>query len=238
MLNNLEGLTAADPVSLRIVFDGDGSDEEVQQLATRFAQVASVALRGDEVSSRENSSENKENSEQNQASNLNKNPFPGLAVFRKHQWFRFRMTQRNLSSLMLYPAADSRETPLADVGVHFSKISSEDFDDPSGASNASSFEATIIQSDNGFARTAADYLRYCFRKANDFELQLRLQQAGLPTKETWVVKQDVIGESSGSGLASLASLIPLVLVLMTITGAVYPAIDLTAGERERERWRP
>ncbi|MEM7810154.1 MAG: CPBP family glutamic-type intramembrane protease [Planctomycetota bacterium] len=27
--------------------------------------------------------------------------------------------------------------------------------------------------------------------------------------------------------------IPLILVLMTITGAVYPAIDLTAGERER-----
>ena len=28
-------------------------------------------------------------------------------------------------------------------------------------------------------------------------------------------------------------LIPLILVLMTVTGAVYPAIDLTAGERER-----
>jgi ABC-type Na+ efflux pump permease subunit len=32
---------------------------------------------------------------------------------------------------------------------------------------------------------------------------------------------------------SVAALIPLVLTLMTITGAVYPAIDLTAGERER-----
>ena len=31
----------------------------------------------------------------------------------------------------------------------------------------------------------------------------------------------------------LASLIPLILILMTMTGAVYPAIDLTAGERER-----
>ncbi len=31
----------------------------------------------------------------------------------------------------------------------------------------------------------------------------------------------------------LTTLIPLILVLMTITGAVYPAIDLTAGERER-----
>ena len=32
---------------------------------------------------------------------------------------------------------------------------------------------------------------------------------------------------------SLASVIPLVLILMTMTGAVYPAIDSTAGERER-----
>ena len=32
---------------------------------------------------------------------------------------------------------------------------------------------------------------------------------------------------------SLATLIPLILILMTVTGAVYPAIDLTAGERER-----
>jgi ABC-2 type transport system permease protein/sodium transport system permease protein len=32
---------------------------------------------------------------------------------------------------------------------------------------------------------------------------------------------------------SLPVLVPLILILMTITGAVYPAIDLTAGERER-----
>src|SRR5262249_4680851 len=32
---------------------------------------------------------------------------------------------------------------------------------------------------------------------------------------------------------SFTSLVPLILILMTITGAVYPAIDVTAGERER-----
>ena len=32
---------------------------------------------------------------------------------------------------------------------------------------------------------------------------------------------------------SLSVLVPLILILMTVTGAVYPAIDLTAGERER-----
>jgi ABC-2 type transport system permease protein/sodium transport system permease protein len=33
--------------------------------------------------------------------------------------------------------------------------------------------------------------------------------------------------------SAFLTLVPLVLILMTITGAVYPAIDLTAGERER-----
>ncbi len=33
---------------------------------------------------------------------------------------------------------------------------------------------------------------------------------------------------------ALLSLLPLILLLMTVTGGVYPAIDLTAGERERD----
>jgi len=33
--------------------------------------------------------------------------------------------------------------------------------------------------------------------------------------------------------AILGTIVPLILIVMTITGAVYPAIDLTAGERER-----
>jgi len=40
------------------------------------------------------------------------------------------------------------------------------------------------------------------------------------------------GRGVGSSI-SLATLVPLILILMTVTGAVYPAIDLTAGERER-----
>ncbi|MEL6898941.1 MAG: ABC transporter permease subunit, partial [Planctomycetota bacterium] len=45
-----------------------------------------------------------------------------------------------------------------------------------------------------------------------------------------VKSADVEGEP---GPPLLATIFPIVLVLMTITGAVYPAIDLTAGERER-----
>src|SRR5204863_6491180 len=42
-----------------------------------------------------------------------------------------------------------------------------------------------------------------------------------------------VAVTGGDSMISLAALVPLILILMTITGAVYPAIDLTAGERER-----
>ncbi|MFK8111609.1 MAG: ABC transporter permease subunit/CPBP intramembrane protease [Rubripirellula sp.] len=44
-------------------------------------------------------------------------------------------------------------------------------------------------------------------------------------------KVETVGAAPKGSL--LGTIVPLVLVLMTITGAVYPAIDLTAGERER-----
>ncbi len=44
---------------------------------------------------------------------------------------------------------------------------------------------------------------------------------------------DSPGQSSARKSTLLPGLVPLILILMTITGAVYPAIDLTAGERER-----
>jgi len=40
-------------------------------------------------------------------------------------------------------------------------------------------------------------------------------------------------KTSGPAESPLSAFVPLMLVLMTMTGAVYPAIDLTAGERER-----
>lgn len=67
---------------------------------------------------------------------------------------------------------------------------------------------------------------------NDLSLRMQLNNAGLPAR----VAADVTSKAVPTGRAapfSLATLVPLVLILMTITGAVYPAIDLTAGERER-----
>ncbi|QDT13109.1 ABC transporter permease subunit/CPBP intramembrane protease [Stieleria marina] len=67
-------------------------------------------------------------------------------------------------------------------------------------------------------------------------LRMRLaEEAAAASNSGYVRPADVdvtdVGEPQDTTL--LATIVPLVLVLMTITGAVYPAIDLTAGERER-----
>lgn len=59
-----------------------------------------------------------------------------------------------------------------------------------------------------------------------------LRRQGLPPQLPAQVEVTFVKPSTPGGV-SLAAFLPLMLLLMTITGAVYPAIDLTAGERER-----
>lgn len=59
----------------------------------------------------------------------------------------------------------------------------------------------------------------------------RKKQAGLPEAFDKPFKVRLIDLSAPASV--LGQILPLVLILMTITGAIYPAIDLTAGERER-----
>lgn len=65
---------------------------------------------------------------------------------------------------------------------------------------------------------------------NDFTAKL-LTQNGLSRIKPAEYSISVM--ETDKGVSPLVTFIPLMLVLMTMTGAVYPAIDLTAGERER-----
>jgi len=66
---------------------------------------------------------------------------------------------------------------------------------------------------------------------NSAYLRSQARAAGMPTAVNRISVKTLPAATGSS--AFLASLVPLVLLLMTVTGAVYPAIDLTAGERER-----
>jgi sodium transport system permease protein len=92
----------------------------------------------------------------------------------------------------------------------------------------------ISVSNSPTAREAIAYVETLLTAANEDNLKARLNVPGVTPRITMLTPELVTLEAIGSdGLISLAALVPLVLILMTITGAVYPAIDLTAGERER-----
>ena len=85
------------------------------------------------------------------------------------------------------------------------------------------------------SRDAARWLRARFEEVNlaaGKQLFRRARQR-LPAE---FVERTIESDSEGGDEEPpppLLTFIPLMLVLMTMTGAVYPAIDLTAGERER-----
>ncbi|MDZ4686408.1 MAG: CPBP family glutamic-type intramembrane protease, partial [Planctomycetaceae bacterium] len=90
----------------------------------------------------------------------------------------------------------------------------------------------ITREYSALGREARQYLEERLHAVNDAFITdwMRQKEPNLELPVTWS-PEVVPGEASAA--FSLATLVPLVLILMTVTGAVYPAIDLTAGERER-----
>jgi len=97
------------------------------------------------------------------------------------------------------------------------------------------------------SRTAMDELTDVIGVFRELEVRERVETllgsrpGRSPTKEMNVdaileplrVETVSVATERQRGGWALGQIIPIILVLMTITGSVYPAIDLTAGERER-----
>ncbi|HYV38754.1 MAG TPA: ABC transporter permease subunit/CPBP intramembrane protease [Gemmataceae bacterium] len=84
------------------------------------------------------------------------------------------------------------------------------------------------------SRELVAYLEHQNTLANARVVQAALDrhhvhQTAMPVR----ILRNAIESDEPISTISLTALVPLILILMTITGAVYPAIDLTAGERER-----
>ncbi|MFG0268229.1 MAG: ABC transporter permease subunit/CPBP intramembrane protease [Rhodopirellula sp. JB055] len=112
----------------------------------------------------------------------------------------------------------------ADLGVHV-----EWNDDDDGNRSA---VVQIVENEGSLqSRDAADYIQRRLSAANIASIQNWAKQRGqdlpIPIQQT---RTQITLEETGSAVLGL---LPLVLLLMTVTGGVYPAIDLTAGERER-----
>src|SRR5262249_51632777 len=83
--------------------------------------------------------------------------------------------------------------------------------------------------------TAASRIEQCFRDYRDSIVRSRLSAHELPEslmKPFDIQRQNVVAAEKVAG-ETYGGLIPYLAILMCMTGAMYPAMDLTAGEKER-----
>ena len=81
----------------------------------------------------------------------------------------------------------------------------------------------------------ADRLQKFFRDVRDRAIRERLEARQLPENliRPFDIKQQNVAPPEKVGGAILGGLVPYFVILLSLTGAMYPAMDLTAGEKER-----
>ncbi len=123
----------------------------------------------------------------------------------------------------------SVETMVADglVDVGAVLVSSGRFNEPLKAS-----WRIVVRDGSANSRQAAEAIERLFIERNHTESVRVIAANGRQFNDPIEFEKLEI-QSNLDAPISIVAIIPLILTLMTITGAVYPAIDLTAGERER-----
>jgi sodium transport system permease protein len=134
---------------------------------------------------------------------------------------------------LIRPAPEFRQM-IADKEVHAAVEFQEGFQ--ARLEQGESAEVTIFTYEGDMrAGLAAQRLEAFFRGARDQVVRERLEAAGLPGEAIHpfaVARQNVAPPERVTG-ALLGQLLPYMLIVLCITGAIYPAMDLTAGEKER-----
>jgi hypothetical protein len=202
-------LTNGEPIVFQIVYDGELGKTAVDQFLGQIGAVVSlVESRNIKSGDREPNRSNEEKTSESSSDMRNgigalakQRPAANrFAPFKQHRWLNL-VDQPDLS------VEDVVADGSADVGIYLA----------SGQPNP---EVRVVSRDDALSRTAANYVRERLELFNDQMMQELLRTANLPTDPALKVVDRPIAEegaTSGDGF-SLASLIPLVLVLMTITG--------------------
>lgn len=112
----------------------------------------------------------------------------------------------------------------ADVGVIFEQATAPPMDSPS--------IRILTREGDPQGELAAAEITTRVRRNRDTALRTLLRDTVIGPRPVLFVEQTQI-EVDGPQESPLGAFVPLMLLLMTMTGAVYPSIDLTAGERER-----
>jgi ABC-2 type transport system permease protein/sodium transport system permease protein len=129
--------------------------------------------------------------------------------------------------------ADELERHVIDSSLHLAALANRTLRDrPSEGLHVPMSWELVYRVGSPTSEAALHFVESRLQAYNQWQLDSQLKELGVMAALPAATSRHPI-DFSGAPVFSLAALIPLILVLMTVTGAVYPAIDLTAGERER-----
>jgi ABC-2 type transport system permease protein/sodium transport system permease protein len=133
--------------------------------------------------------------------------------------------------LVVMPTEDARRY-VVDSSFHLVVVQERHRGESAQGLKTPSTWQLVYRAGSPSSEAALHYVEACLSAYNERHLNEQLTELGVTATQPAATVRRAI-HFSGTPLFSLAALVPLILVLMTVTGAVYPAIDLTAGERER-----
>ena len=226
LMSSIESTMGGKPEVLKIVVQSNKSDQFATGFVNEMRRRVGTFEKAD--ADKEASSENVSAESANSTADTTIQPKiytkPTFAAFNNHDWLIADSDE--LSKLK-----DTVLNTDVSLGVRF------DFPQSPPADGWYQGAITIVQPNTQQGDRAAAYFREQVERINIEEIASTLRRNGLPDVNPIAINPDIIAKDANAppktSTFSLASLIPLILVLMTVTGAVYPAIDLTAGERER-----
>ncbi len=146
---------------------------------------------------------------------------------------------RALKTFDFVPASEDFTNLISDKKINAAVGIPKDFD---AAVRAGDTAAVTVYTYEGEFKSmlAAQSLEQFFRSQRDRIVAQRLAEHQLPEKLLTpfeIQRSNVASPQKVSGNV-LGMILPYIVIIMCLTGAIYPSIDLTAGKRSGARWRP
>jgi sodium transport system permease protein len=145
-----------------------------------------------------------------------------------------RAELEELNDLKIVPAQPDYESEISNKQIRAAVEIPEGFEAKLTAGEPSTVKIYMYENDlkSGFG---ADRLQQFFRELRDRTVREHLEARNLPQSlvRPFDIQEKNVASPEKVGGAVLGGLVPYFIIFLCMTGAMYPAMDLTAGEKER-----
>jgi sodium transport system permease protein len=141
---------------------------------------------------------------------------------------------RQLKDLQIVPAQSDYAEEISNKQIRAAVEIPESFEAKLAAGESSTVKIYMYEGELK-SSLGADRLQRFFSELRDRTIREHLEARQLPESlvRPFAIEEKNVAPPEKVGGAILGGLVPYLVILLCLTGAMYPAMDLTAGEKER-----